>query len=83
MEGAAKGWLAGAVAASALCSSGALAAADDWLGPPEKSYLIPALDILGGNDFTQTRGTIGFFYTLLGEDNFGALDWRDAAATSA
>ena len=54
MEGAAKGWLAGAVAASALCSSGALAAEDDWLGAPEKSHLIPALDILGF-DFLVNR----------------------------
>jgi uncharacterized protein DUF3943 len=36
----------------------------------------------GGNDFTQTRGTIGLFYTLLGADNFGSLDWRGDAVAS-
>ena len=25
---------------------------------------------------TQTRGTIGLFYTLLGNDRFGMADWR-------
>ena len=30
---------------------------------------------LGDRD--QTRGTIGIFYTLLGHDRFGAVDWRD------
>ncbi len=25
---------------------------------------------------TQIRGTIGIFYTLLGHDRFGAVDWR-------
>ncbi|WP_309683246.1 DUF3943 domain-containing protein [Polaromonas sp.] len=25
---------------------------------------------------TQSRGTIGLFYTLLGHDRFGAVDWR-------
>jgi hypothetical protein len=27
-------------------------------------------------DRTQTRATIGIFYTLLGHDRFGAVDWR-------
>ena len=27
-------------------------------------------------DIRQTRGTIGLFYTLLGKDRFGAVDWR-------
>jgi hypothetical protein len=27
-------------------------------------------------DRTQTRGTIGIFYTLLGQDRFGAFSWR-------
>lgn len=27
-------------------------------------------------DRTQTRGTVGVFYTLLGHDRFGAVDWR-------
>ncbi len=27
-------------------------------------------------DTTQTRGTIGIFYTYLGHDRFGAVDWR-------
>jgi hypothetical protein len=27
-------------------------------------------------DVTQSRGTIGLFYTLLGHDRFGAVDWR-------
>ena len=25
---------------------------------------------------SQTRGTIGIFYTYLGHDRFGAVDWR-------
>ncbi|MBC7415488.1 MAG: DUF3943 domain-containing protein [Herminiimonas sp.] len=27
-------------------------------------------------DQTQSRGTIGLYYTLLGRDGFGAVDWR-------
>lgn len=27
-------------------------------------------------DFTQRRGTIGIFYTLLGHERFGAVEWR-------
>jgi len=27
-------------------------------------------------DATQTRGTVGIFYTRLGHDRFGAVDWR-------
>ena len=27
-------------------------------------------------DRSQTRGTFGIFYTLLGHDRFGAVDWR-------
>ena len=27
-------------------------------------------------DRSQTRGTVGIFYTLLGHDGFGAVDWR-------
>lgn len=27
-------------------------------------------------DRTQTRGTVGLFYTVLGHDRFGAVDWR-------
>jgi hypothetical protein len=27
-------------------------------------------------DRTQTRGTVGIFYTLLGRDRFGVVDWR-------
>lgn len=27
-------------------------------------------------DRTQTRGTIGVYYTLLGKDGFGTVDWR-------
>src|SRR6266581_839395 len=27
-------------------------------------------------DITQTRGTIGIFYTYLGHDTFGAVEWR-------
>lgn len=29
-----------------------------------------------GGDRSQSRGTIGIFYTLLGHDRFGAVDWR-------
>jgi len=29
-----------------------------------------------GGDQTQQRGTIGLYYTLLGHDHFGAVDWR-------
>ena len=31
-------------------------------------------DALGSR--TQTRGTVGIFYTLLGHDGFGAVNWR-------
>jgi hypothetical protein len=27
-------------------------------------------------DTSQTRGTIGIFYTYLGHDRFGAVEWR-------
>jgi hypothetical protein len=27
-------------------------------------------------DRTQTRATLGIFYTLLGHDRFGSVDWR-------
>ena len=27
-------------------------------------------------DQTQTRGTVGIYYTLLGKDGFGTVDWR-------
>jgi hypothetical protein len=30
----------------------------------------------GRDDLTQTRGTLGIYYTLLGHDRFGAVDWR-------
>jgi hypothetical protein len=30
-------------------------------------------------DSSQHRGTIGLFYTLLGNERFGAVSWRDAA----
>jgi hypothetical protein len=30
----------------------------------------------GRGDLTQTRGTIGIFYTYLGQDGFGKVDWR-------
>jgi hypothetical protein len=30
----------------------------------------------GLGDRSQTRGTIGLYYTLLGNDRFGAVDWR-------
>jgi hypothetical protein len=30
----------------------------------------------GMGDSTQSRGTIGLFYTLLGHDRFGTVDWR-------
>ncbi|HZQ73513.1 MAG TPA: DUF3943 domain-containing protein [Burkholderiales bacterium] len=29
----------------------------------------------GAGDLSQTRGTVGIFYTLLGHDRFGAVDW--------
>ncbi|HXM83197.1 MAG TPA: DUF3943 domain-containing protein [Burkholderiales bacterium] len=28
------------------------------------------------NDFTQTRGTLGLYYVFLGNERFGAVDWR-------
>ena len=28
------------------------------------------------SDLTQARGTLGIYYTLLGADGFGAVDWR-------
>lgn len=30
----------------------------------------------GIEDTRQTRGTVGIFYTLLGQDRFGTVDWR-------
>src|SRR5262245_23486436 len=54
MAEAATAWLACAVAASALGSSAALAAGDEWLQSPEKIYRIPALDIIGF-DFLVNR----------------------------
>jgi hypothetical protein len=30
----------------------------------------------GVEDSRQTRGTVGIFYTLLGQDRFGTVDWR-------
>lgn len=27
-------------------------------------------------DRSQTRGTFGLFYTLLGQERFGTVDWR-------
>jgi hypothetical protein len=30
----------------------------------------------GLGDLSQTRGTIGLYYVLLGNDRFGAVDWR-------
>jgi hypothetical protein len=30
----------------------------------------------GIEDSRQTRGTVGIFYTLLGQDRFGTVDWR-------
>jgi hypothetical protein len=41
-------------------------------------YLLNRRDaaFAGQGDLTQTRGTIGIFYTLLGQDRFGAVDWQ-------
>ena len=30
----------------------------------------------GAGDLSQRRGTVGIFYTLLGSERFGAVDWR-------
>jgi hypothetical protein len=30
----------------------------------------------GAGDLSQSRGTIGLFYVLLGHDRFGAVEWR-------
>ena len=30
----------------------------------------------GRGDLSQTRGTVGVYYTLLGHDRFGAVDWQ-------
>src|SRR5262245_18251075 len=54
MAAAATGWLAGAAAASALGAAAAHADEGDWLDPPDKSYLVPALDIIGF-DFLVNR----------------------------
>ena len=34
-------------------------------------------------DRPQTLGTVGIYYTLLGADGFGAVDWREPAAQTA
>jgi hypothetical protein len=41
-------------------------------------YLLSRRDASFSNagDITQQRGTIGIYYTLLGHDRFGAVDWR-------
>jgi hypothetical protein len=41
-------------------------------------YLITRRDAVFPDlgDRTQTRATVGVFYTLLGHDRFGAVDWR-------
>ncbi len=31
-------------------------------------------------DRSQSRGAVGLFYTFLGNDGFGAVDWRDSSA---
>jgi hypothetical protein len=33
----------------------------------------------GRDDLSQSRGTIGIYYTLLGHDRFGAVDWQTRA----
>lgn len=33
-----------------------------------------------GGDRTQTLGTVGIYYTLLGEDGFGKTEWRAASS---
>ena len=35
-------------------------------------------EFAGGADRRQTLGQIGVFYTLLGQQDFGAVEWRDA-----
>jgi len=40
-------------------------------------YLLSRRDAsFSSGDITQQRGTIGIYYTLLGHDRFGAVDWR-------
>src|SRR5437867_3365769 len=41
-------------------------------------YLGNRREVLYGNtgDLSQSRGTIGLFYVLLGHDRFGAVEWR-------
>ncbi|MEP6702259.1 MAG: DUF3943 domain-containing protein, partial [Betaproteobacteria bacterium] len=41
-------------------------------------YLLSRRDasFTGFTDATQQRGTVGLYYTLLGHDRFGAVDWR-------
>jgi hypothetical protein len=33
-------------------------------------------NLAGLGDRMQTRATVGIYYTLLGNDRFGAVDWR-------
>ncbi|HEX2565916.1 MAG TPA: DUF3943 domain-containing protein [Burkholderiales bacterium] len=33
----------------------------------------------GRDDLSQARGTVGIYYTLLGHDRFGAVDWQTSA----
>jgi hypothetical protein len=35
-------------------------------------------EFAGGADRRQTMGQVGVFYTLLGQQDFGAVEWRDA-----
>jgi hypothetical protein len=42
-------------------------------------YLVTHRDqshLLAVTNPSQTRGTFGIFYTILGQDKFGAVDWR-------
>ena len=45
-------------------------------------YLLSRRDTYSPNlgDRSQTSGTIGLFYTFLGNDGFGAVEWRDSGA---
>ena len=45
-------------------------------------YLLSRRDTFSPDfgDRSQSRGTVGLFYTFLGNDGFGAVEWRDSSA---
>ncbi|MBL0124697.1 MAG: hypothetical protein IPP88_18960 [Betaproteobacteria bacterium] len=43
---------------------------------PSSTRKPPRCDLSDLGSRTQSRGTIGIFYTFMGQDGFGKVDWR-------